>query len=195
MLPKTDSRQNKVIDTMMNSNSVAIFQSVFCWNQQVLGPKPELKESTPEEDSKADASNSASLYKVLKIMCEASVSLPTRLFQITGRDLLCIRSVIHTSSSLHFFMHFYAINVPKILICRFQMQQGQWSWPRCPKKVHLPRTCSYVMTALSWTMGPMERSLFGKVKKIYFFIMRTWSLHVQVELLISEFLIISWFLI
>uniref|UniRef100_A0A8C1JM90 Macrophage-capping protein n=1 Tax=Cyprinus carpio TaxID=7962 RepID=A0A8C1JM90_CYPCA len=31
---------------------------------QVLGPKPELKESTPEEDSQADASNIASLYKV-----------------------------------------------------------------------------------------------------------------------------------
>lgn len=31
---------------------------------KVLGPVPELKESTPEEDSKADASNSASLYKV-----------------------------------------------------------------------------------------------------------------------------------
>ncbi|XP_030629052.1 capping protein (actin filament), gelsolin-like b isoform X2 [Chanos chanos] len=31
---------------------------------KVLGPMPELKESTPEEDSKADASNSASLYKV-----------------------------------------------------------------------------------------------------------------------------------
>uniref|UniRef100_A0A673FG78 Macrophage-capping protein-like n=1 Tax=Sinocyclocheilus rhinocerous TaxID=307959 RepID=A0A673FG78_9TELE len=31
---------------------------------QVLGPVPELKESTPEEDSQADASNIASLYKV-----------------------------------------------------------------------------------------------------------------------------------
>ncbi|KTF76269.1 hypothetical protein cypCar_00038790, partial [Cyprinus carpio] len=31
---------------------------------EVLGPVPELKESTPEEDSQADASNSASLYKV-----------------------------------------------------------------------------------------------------------------------------------
>lgn len=31
---------------------------------KVLGPMPELAESTPEEDSKADASNSASLYKV-----------------------------------------------------------------------------------------------------------------------------------
>ncbi|XP_077597796.1 capping protein (actin filament), gelsolin-like b isoform X2 [Stigmatopora nigra] len=31
---------------------------------QVLGPKPELAQSTPEEDSKADASNSASLHKV-----------------------------------------------------------------------------------------------------------------------------------
>lgn len=31
---------------------------------QVLGKMPELAESTPEEDSKADASNSASLYKV-----------------------------------------------------------------------------------------------------------------------------------
>ncbi|XP_055362736.1 capping protein (actin filament), gelsolin-like b isoform X2 [Betta splendens] len=31
---------------------------------KVLGPAPALPESTPEEDSKADASNSASLYKV-----------------------------------------------------------------------------------------------------------------------------------
>ncbi|KAM4611309.1 capping protein (actin filament), gelsolin-like b isoform 2-T2 [Polymixia lowei] len=31
---------------------------------KVLGPMPVLVESTPEEDSKADASNSASLYKV-----------------------------------------------------------------------------------------------------------------------------------
>ncbi|KAM9424603.1 capping protein (actin filament), gelsolin-like b [Pholidichthys leucotaenia] len=31
---------------------------------KVLGPMPALAESTPEEDSKADASNSASLYKV-----------------------------------------------------------------------------------------------------------------------------------
>lgn len=31
---------------------------------KVLGPIPQLAESTPEEDSKADASNSASLYKV-----------------------------------------------------------------------------------------------------------------------------------
>ncbi|XP_017294447.1 capping protein (actin filament), gelsolin-like b isoform X1 [Kryptolebias marmoratus] len=31
---------------------------------KVLGPVPALAESTPEEDSKADASNSASLYKV-----------------------------------------------------------------------------------------------------------------------------------
>ncbi|XP_061664835.1 capping protein (actin filament), gelsolin-like b [Syngnathoides biaculeatus] len=31
---------------------------------QILGPKPELPESTAEEDSKADASNAASLYKV-----------------------------------------------------------------------------------------------------------------------------------
>ncbi|XP_077445852.1 capping protein (actin filament), gelsolin-like b isoform X2 [Stigmatopora argus] len=31
---------------------------------QVLGPKPELAQSTPEEDSEADASNSASLHKV-----------------------------------------------------------------------------------------------------------------------------------
>lgn len=31
---------------------------------EVLGPVPELKESTSEEDSKADASNTASLYKV-----------------------------------------------------------------------------------------------------------------------------------
>ncbi|XP_006627497.2 macrophage-capping protein [Lepisosteus oculatus] len=31
---------------------------------QVLGPMPALKESTPEEDSQADASNTASLYKV-----------------------------------------------------------------------------------------------------------------------------------
>ncbi|XP_031441161.1 capping protein (actin filament), gelsolin-like b isoform X2 [Clupea harengus] len=31
---------------------------------EVLGPVPELTESTPEEDSKADVSNSASLYKV-----------------------------------------------------------------------------------------------------------------------------------
>lgn len=33
-------------------------------SRQVLGPVPQLAESTPEEDSKADASNSASLYKV-----------------------------------------------------------------------------------------------------------------------------------
>ncbi|PWA28894.1 hypothetical protein CCH79_00012957 [Gambusia affinis] len=32
---------------------------------KVLGPMPALAESTPEEDSKADASNSASLYKVI----------------------------------------------------------------------------------------------------------------------------------
>ncbi|KAJ8401743.1 hypothetical protein AAFF_G00377140 [Aldrovandia affinis] len=31
---------------------------------QVLGPMPELKESIPEEDTQADVSNSASLYKV-----------------------------------------------------------------------------------------------------------------------------------
>ncbi|XP_051933970.1 capping protein (actin filament), gelsolin-like b isoform X1 [Hippocampus zosterae] len=31
---------------------------------QALGPKPELAESTPQEDSEADASNAASLYKV-----------------------------------------------------------------------------------------------------------------------------------
>uniref|UniRef100_A0AAY4AQM3 Macrophage-capping protein n=1 Tax=Denticeps clupeoides TaxID=299321 RepID=A0AAY4AQM3_9TELE len=31
---------------------------------QVLGPMPALKESTPEDDSQADASNTASLYKV-----------------------------------------------------------------------------------------------------------------------------------
>ncbi|XP_036381301.1 macrophage-capping protein-like [Megalops cyprinoides] len=31
---------------------------------QVLGPKPDLKESTPEEDTQADISNSVSLYKV-----------------------------------------------------------------------------------------------------------------------------------
>uniref|UniRef100_A0A8C9SL50 Macrophage-capping protein n=2 Tax=Scleropages formosus TaxID=113540 RepID=A0A8C9SL50_SCLFO len=31
---------------------------------EVLGPVPDLKDSTPEEDSRADASNSASLYKV-----------------------------------------------------------------------------------------------------------------------------------
>ncbi|XP_061104974.1 macrophage-capping protein-like isoform X2 [Conger conger] len=31
---------------------------------QVLGPMPELKESVPEEDTQADVSNSASLYKV-----------------------------------------------------------------------------------------------------------------------------------
>lgn len=39
------------------------------WNvcrvdEQVLGQMPALAESTPEDDSKADASNSASLYKV-----------------------------------------------------------------------------------------------------------------------------------
>ncbi|XP_062858920.1 capping protein (actin filament), gelsolin-like b [Trichomycterus rosablanca] len=32
--------------------------------QKVLGPVPALKESTPEDDSQADASNTASLYKV-----------------------------------------------------------------------------------------------------------------------------------
>ena len=35
-----------------------------CVDEQVLGQMPALAESTPEEDSKADASNSASLYKV-----------------------------------------------------------------------------------------------------------------------------------
>lgn len=33
-------------------------------SEQALGPKPELAESTPQEDSEADASNAASLYKV-----------------------------------------------------------------------------------------------------------------------------------
>lgn len=33
-------------------------------DEQVLGPMPALKESSPEDDSQADASNTASLYKV-----------------------------------------------------------------------------------------------------------------------------------
>lgn len=48
----------------MSSDCVSLVLSIFCYNKQVLGPVPELKESTPEEDSQADASNSASLYKV-----------------------------------------------------------------------------------------------------------------------------------
>lgn len=39
----------------------------FCAAVQVLGQTPTLPESTPEEDSKADASNIASLYKVSSI--------------------------------------------------------------------------------------------------------------------------------
>lgn len=89
-------KQNKFIDTMMNC--VAILLS----NQQVLGAKPELKESTPEEDSQADASNSASLYKVLKIMCEACVYLPNRKnFCSTGRNWLYIRVSSILNSSMH----------------------------------------------------------------------------------------------
>lgn len=47
---------------------------------------------------------------------------------------------------------------------RFQMQQGQWNWPKSRKRVRLPRTCSYVTTASSWTTEPTARSLFGKVR-------------------------------
>lgn len=44
-------------------------------DEQVLGQMPALAESTPEDDSKADASNSASLYKVTPAALEDQTTI------------------------------------------------------------------------------------------------------------------------
>ena len=60
---------NSNLENLVLTNIHGTFMTPLCLplvtcDWQVLGPVPELTESTPEEDSKADVSNSASLYKV-----------------------------------------------------------------------------------------------------------------------------------
>ena len=52
------------VPLLLQSDPLPILNPPYSLDWQVLGPMTELGESTPEEDTKADRSNSAHLYKV-----------------------------------------------------------------------------------------------------------------------------------